>query len=77
MEEMLERESMESLKELKVQGISQFERELEHTRDLDTERRICDMNKLFSNPLTGEKGSALQIEADETLLEHCSPRLLF
>ena len=77
MEDMLQHQSMESLKELKVQGISQFEREYEQTRGLETARRVCDMNKLFINPLTGEKDNAFELKPDETLIEHCSPRILF
>ena len=74
---MLSKASMESLKELKLQGVSQFAREYEQTRDLETDRKVCNMNKLFLNEQTGEKIDPLTTKLEETFIEHCSPRILF
>ena len=68
---------MDCLKEIKVQGVSQFKREYEQTKDLETARRVCHMGKLYTNPATGESENAFEIKPDETLIEHCSPRILF
>ena len=45
-ESMLDSSSMQSLKKLKVHGISQFNRELEQTRNLDKVRQVCLVKKL-------------------------------
>lgn len=76
-EKMLCKTNIESLKELKVQGISQFDREYEQIGDVETDRQVCNMAKLFYNEQTGSKMDPLGTHPEEIILEHCSPRLLY
>ena len=76
-EKMLCNTSLECLKGLKVQGVSQFEKEYEQTRDLDTDRQVCNMEKLFYNEQTGSKMDPLGAHPEEIIDQHCSPRLLY
>ena len=79
MEDMLQNPSMESLKQLKVVGISQFNKECEQTQNLPKKRQVCLMSKLYTNPETGERYNVGDMDGKDevTIAEHCSARLLF
>jgi len=78
-EDMLQYESIESLKDLKVQGVSQFSKEYEQTRNLGSDQQVCHMQKLFENTETGEKIDPIRLSVHEEQIfdENCSPRFLF
>ena len=72
-EDMLSNESINSLDEIKVIGIGQFEKECFETSRLQNE--VCHMNALHENSMSDDAdefyGSNEMIFA-----EHCSPRTL-
>lgn len=59
-------------------GINQFKREYEHTHRLkDPARKICNMGKLYVNPVTGEKMNAFGPDEDTIFEEHCNPLVFY
>ena len=74
-ESMLDSSSMKSLQKLKVQGISQFNREVEQTQNLDKSRQVCLVKKLQQTRHTTH--NSITHGGEMVLAEHCSPRLLF
>ena len=70
-------DKLQDLKEIKIAGQSQFEREVDQQKRLPKSKKVCLMNKLQENVETGERDDVYHSQATQVLAEHCSPRQLF
>ena len=76
-EDMLDPASLQSLQMLRVVGINQFKKEYEQTSKLEPARKICNMGKLYVNPVSGEKVDAYGPDENTVIMEHCDPLVFY